>query len=322
MFSISGMFFSGCQHLLMTGMEKSMQDLEKSKTAKLKDCFSEPKVRELCLAIDKQDTGKMKTLIAGGADVNAVAKQEIGNTGKFNRIPLLMYAFPFGETGVRCLLEHEADPNVYIALPERGDNPNPVIFKEYAIERAVSASYYGGYTELLLKCGADPELPENPLLLMTARNTFYEQKEAGKPFSLLVLLVQSGADLNRAALTREESFAEKKEWICNTYAVPAAAKACSFHNLLYLLESGAAYDPKTLSGGGLHQILYEYKQKMPLEWTADQRQCFDKVILWLENKGISFDEPLPPGTIKPEPFRVNNKLIEMRKKNAGKQKAK
>ncbi|MDR1958357.1 MAG: hypothetical protein LBQ54_04845 [Planctomycetaceae bacterium] len=135
-----------------------------------------------------------------------------------------------------------------------------------------------------------------------------------QPSPCLVILVESGGDLNRGIANQK------------AYAVVSAAERRSYKNLLYLLESGAAYDPKTIPGGELQRILYKYKNEM-LKFTPEQRKKWysehpdvEKVFQWLEERGVSFDKPVPPSESmkEPEPFRVNNKLIEMRQKNAEK----
>jgi hypothetical protein len=70
------------------------------------DYFTDLRVVALCHAIEANDLIEMRRLIAAGADVKAL--------GKDNMTPLL-WAFPDNKLErFRLLLEHGADPNVYI----------------------------------------------------------------------------------------------------------------------------------------------------------------------------------------------------------------
>jgi len=78
---ITLLFFCSCEQ----GIIKSDKPLS---LWKAEEGFSDPKVVELCHAIEQKDVVKMEKLIAGGADVNAVGK---------DNIPLLLWSCPFGE---------------------------------------------------------------------------------------------------------------------------------------------------------------------------------------------------------------------------------
>ena len=70
------------------------------------DYFNDPQVIALCHAIEANDLPEMRRLIATGADVKAL--------GKDNMTPLL-WAFPDNKLErFRLLMEHGADPNVFI----------------------------------------------------------------------------------------------------------------------------------------------------------------------------------------------------------------
>jgi hypothetical protein len=192
------------------------------------NCFDDPKIIALCHAIIQEDTVRMKRIILDGADVNAIGKR-----GE-QKISLLVYALPFGENVLRCLLQHGADPN-------REENVN--VFN-IAIRYSLNNDpRYKNYLEILLKYGANPESHENySPLIKAATHTPYHEFEQEKPFLGLVTLVVLGTDLNREA--------------DGHYAVTEAVKFSSYNNLLYLLKCGAAYDPQTIPGGELQRILY------------------------------------------------------------------
>lgn len=68
------------------------------------DFFEDPRVIDLCHAIERNDVAEMERLIALGVDVNT-----IGNHG----VTLLLWAMPDGKLErFECLLRHGANPNV------------------------------------------------------------------------------------------------------------------------------------------------------------------------------------------------------------------
>jgi hypothetical protein len=322
---IGVLLFSGCKKtrenigkILASSMRERNQDAsEQSEKSRYKkkgwrpeDCFDDPKVISLCHAIIQEDVAKMERMIADGVNVNAVGKIEIlfsttngiRHTGK-KEIPLLVYALPFGENVLRCLLRHGANPNGYIITPYE-NQPNPLARKvrkwpvlNGTIDYSVKRVRCKNYVNILLEYGADPELDENFSPLIEAARRINSVGEPDQPLSELVTLVEFGVDLNRET--------DKK------YAVTSAAQMHCFMNLLYLLECGAAYDPETIPGGQLQRILYKYKQEIlhqdaPGQRPWQNRGGFKKVVQWLEEHGVSFDKPVPPSesTKKPEPFRV------------------
>jgi ankyrin repeat protein len=262
---------------------RSVKERYKKGLHRPENCFDDPKVIALCHAIIREEVAKMEQLITKGADVNAIGK--IKKVGKYE-FSLLVYAFPFGENVLRCLLQHGADPNIKNNV--RNNVFNVVI--GYKLDN--DDPRYKNYLKLLLEYGANPESDENySPLIEAASHAPAHESELGKPFSCLVTLVESGTDLNRETE--------------GCYAVTEAAKNSCYNNLLYLLESGAAYDTKTIPGSELQRILYRRYG----DYQKSKKQCWgnrEKVIQWLEEHGVSFDKPVPPSesTQKPEPFRV------------------
>jgi ankyrin repeat protein len=300
---------SSIRKMAQDAQEQSEKSQYKKEGLRPEDCFDDPKVISLCHAIIEENVTKMEQLITDGADVNAMGKLEflfhttnnIRYTGK-KEIPLLVYAFPFGENVLQCLLEHGADPNGYIITP-LSEKPNHSVYKKRVISVAIDYLLrnikFKNYVNILLKYGVDPELDTDFSPLIQAAKTTNWVDEPDQPFSGLVTLVESGVDLNRET--------------DKNYAVTSAARTRSFLNLLYLLERGAAYTPETIPGGELQRILYKYQQEMLHQWKPEQRQWhlenpdgFEEVVKWLEAHGVSFDKPVPPeeSTQKPEPFRV------------------
>jgi hypothetical protein len=244
------------------------------------NCFDDPKVIALCHAIIQEDTVRMKQIILDGADVNARGKREK------QEISLLIYALPFGENVLRCLLQHGADTNT-----EKN------VFNIAINYRLSDDPRYKNYLKILLEYGANPESHENcsPLIQAASHTTSYEF-ELKKPFSYLVTLVEMGTDINRETEGR--------------YAVTESAKFCCYNNLFYLLESGAAYDIKTIPGGELQRILYRQyddyqknkKRLSDLEKDKSKAELVKAInkgneqllknIQWLEEHGVSFDKPV------------------------------
>jgi len=307
LFCMSVIFFSGCEkqrHEIGKAIQKSLKkaaddawfnSIKKRYKGEMRpeNCYDDPKVIALCHAIIQEDVVKMEQLITDGADVHAIGKQGT---------PILLYAFPFGEKVLLCLLEHGAYPH----------NENKKVFDTVISYILTGNPRYKNYLEILLKYGANPESDEDFSPVLQAASCMpYHIFEPDHPFSWLVTLVEAGVDLNRDT--------------AGYYAVTSAAKNRCYNNLLYLLESGASYDTQTIPGGELQRVLYnhynEYKKNKKY---LDDLQKNDKsmtklvkavnkgneqllkVIKWLEEHGVSFDKPVSPkeSTKKPEPFRV------------------
>jgi hypothetical protein len=233
---------------------------------KAEDWFDDPEVLKLCHAIERQDIETMERLIQSGVDVNVRGK---------DNIPLLLWAYPAGEEVLECLLKNESNPNFIIESDYSAISTfalgNTLLYM--AVESEIGGDpKFKNYVDILLKYGADPDLGSIPPLVAASKSGIHT-------FNSFVSLVNSGADLN----------------ICdksgNGYPVLSAATPDNFDKLFILLESGATYDVTTVPGNTLQRMLYKRKNKSSIVLNPDQQRNFDKVIHWLEDRGVSFDKP-------------------------------
>ncbi len=229
--------------------------------------FEGEKTLELCHAIIKQDVKEMQRLIDEGADVNNKGKEEM---------PLLLWAYPCGEQVFECLLKNGADPNVILESNYKAKGalifPGNTLLIVAIRSSAGGDSRFRNYVDLLLKYGANPDLGE-PSPLAYAVSFGY-----GRAFQSLI---KAGADPNYNAGD-------------DKYLIHAAIWNPQW--LSILLEHGATYDINTLQGAKLQRYLYRAKTD-PTEFFAnssyERRKGIQNVIDWLEERGVSFDEPAP-----------------------------
>ena len=240
---------------------------------KAENYFSDPKIIELCRAIEKQDVEEMQRIIDSGADVNAKGK---------DNMPILLWAYPAGEQGMECLLKNGADPNVILESSYEGRSdvitPGSVLLHTAIMSSLGGDAKFENYVDLLLKYGADPDLGK-PAPLPTAVY-FCSNPNA---YRVCYRLIDAGADVN---LSEEGNFPPVvRSIVCMSYDLA-----------FYLLEHGASYDVNTPQGAKLQRFLYNLTIKYPEKinsYSEKDREQVEKIIAWLEERGVSFDEPAP-----------------------------
>lgn len=227
--------------------------------------YRDPLTVKLCNAIQRQDVSKMQRLIDAGADVN---------TKGLNGVPLLAWAYNWGEKGLECLLKNGADPNFildrqYTRNVLLSSSGNTLLY--LSIERSVKDRKYRNYVDVLLKYGADPDLGENkPLILAASRSELHD---------IFFKLVDAGADVN---LPDEDS---------GTSPAMACVGRAEFELLLCLLEHGAEYDVNTPQGNELQRALYQIVNND--SFPGDKNRQIEQVKSWLEERGVSFEQEAP-----------------------------
>ena len=227
------------------------------------DFFTDPKMIELCKAIEAEDLVKIDELVQSGVDVNA--------RGRANMTPLL-WAFPMGEKVFRRLLEHGANPNV--KLTERiypfytGDSvtflaagPSPshaCIFHDVSM---------GNYLKLVLEHGGDANLQNGhgrtPLF---AAVTAFEESERR-----IRLLLEAGADIDHQDLYGDTPamFAERHR---------------RYDSLLVLLEAGA--DLRLVNKSGIDVVFMVGRR---LFWSQFRAENDTPVLNWLKQRGYDLE---------------------------------
>ena len=230
---------------------------------KAEDFFTDPKVIELCKAIEAEDLVEIDELVQSGVDVNA--------RGRANMTPLL-WAFPMGEKVFRRLLEHGADPNV--KLTERiypfyagdsvtflaaGPSPSHVcIFHDVSMDN---------YLKLVLEHGGDANLQNGhgrtPLF---AAVTAFEDSERR-----IRLLLEAGADIDHQDVYGDTPamFAERHR---------------RYDSLLVLLNAGA--NLRLVNKSGIDVVFMVGRR---LNLTQGRAENDTPVVNWLKQQGYDLE---------------------------------
>jgi ankyrin repeat protein len=232
------------------------------------DYFSDPKVIDLCRAIEVNDLPKMDRLIAAGANVN--------EQGKGNMTPLL-WAFPDNKLErFKRLLDHGADPNV-IFQSDFGTAGQ--ISPGESITHLACDTNFPGYFEAVFDHGGNPNLVSTAALKPddTPLFTVIKGSSSDKP-EKIQLLVAKGADLNHMNGT----------WATPT--IQAVSWGGQYDIALLLLKKGADFrkcEPET-TFRLVHVVLREQRRK--LSWTGEQAHDYQQLVSWLEDHGETLEE--------------------------------
>ncbi len=190
---VSAIGFAGCDPQLnvdsSNGPSKTGQRSVTSWHAKngwiAEKFFTDPKVIELCRAIEANDLPAIRKAIENGADVNAL--------GKDNMTPLL-WAFPENHVHrMKILLEAGADPNVVI----KSNLGVPYMFMPGDSVTHMAARSAFEYFDLVFDHGADPQLPasmdRNPVIFTIIEAGISPEKRKRRIAKLIAL----GVDINQ-----------------------------------------------------------------------------------------------------------------------------
>lgn len=225
------------------------------------DYFEDPLVVELCKAIEANNLEGIDSLVAEGADVNAI--------GKGNMTPLL-WSFPDDHIErFQKLLEHGADPNVLIT---DDFNTNQSIPPGYAVTHLVLRSDFKEHYKSVFDHGGDANLQtkerngqDTPLHVMIDGAALDKSKR-------LQLLIDSGADTNAIG----------------KYGCPPASNAVAFSQYglaLDLLEAGA--DPLIYHEDELQTLVhYVVKDSSKSVEKNGKITPYGQLIKWLREHSI------------------------------------
>src|SRR5262249_52448878 len=115
---------------------------------KAEDYFHDPKVVELCHAIEANDIAEIDRLVAAGANVNA--------QGKGKMTPLLWSFFDNKLERFKLLLEHGADPNVVV---ESDFESHGAVSSGESVTFLACKTRFPGYFDAVFAHGGDSNLP-------------------------------------------------------------------------------------------------------------------------------------------------------------------
>ncbi len=225
------------------------------------DFFNDSAVIELCDAIEANDIEKMKRLIAGGVDVNAI--------GEGGATPLLWAFVDNQPERFQLLLEHGADPNVKTTT--RLNAPNAFAVGD-SVTTLAAQSYFVGPYEAVLQHGGDPSIVgphKQPLLHMIVSAPISQELKKKR----ILMAVEYGADWNQRGMNGT---------IVNT----AVAAFQQWELALWLLESGV--DANVYRAGNYSQLVDSVIAKGQ-QLRPARRAPYERVIEWLESNGENLD---------------------------------
>jgi hypothetical protein len=241
---------------------------------KAADFFADSQVISLCDAIAADDVGRMKELIAAGADVNA--------RGKGNMTPLLWAFVDNKPERFRLLLEAGADPNVYI----ESDYGNRQAFSPGdSVTHMASRSNFGHFWPVF-EHGGDPNLPSK-LRGFAGRTPVYFVIESGAADKKqrITQLAKLGASLNRP------------EGVASSPLVIAEGHFGRYDLCLLLLDLGA--DPTRYEGNGVSRITHKLCGTLSdkkrgvgqlRDASPEKMKAFEDLVTRLESMGLSMAE--------------------------------
>lgn len=241
---------------------------------KAKRFFSDPKVIELCLAIESNDRSKVELLIKQGVDVNALGR---GNTSP------LFWAFANNNLGVfEQLLEYGADPNIIMttAVWDLLESERGWVMADLAVTHYACITQKPGFFEAVFAHRGDPNLVafrnndgvgRTPIFLVIEWNARDKPEKAKQ-------LIKIGADINHTiggGMT--------------PVMIALGAHRCELNVALELLKAGA--DFKRSYYDGRYRLVHELAVRATVNkgWNAVERANYLDLVKWLEDHGESID---------------------------------
>lgn len=231
---------------------------------KAEDYFTDPQVIALCQAIEAEDLEEIDRLVASGADVNA--------KGKGNMTPLL-WAFPDNKPDrfVR-LLEHHADPNVFVTS-DFNTGPGGIQPGDSVMHMAAKSWFH--HFKHVMEHGGDPNLvhpksKETPLFAVITGS-------GGQREERIQLLIDKGVDLDYAGSGK-------------TATIQAVSWGGQYRFALMLLKAGA--DPgiyQTNQNSKLIHIVVSDQKRLAIA-SPQQNEDYFELVVWLEEHGESVEQ--------------------------------
>jgi ankyrin repeat protein len=234
--------------------------------------FDDPKVIELCKAIQVNNLTKVDQLIASGANVNA--------KGKGNMTPLL-WAFPENKLAMLTkLLEAGADPNVQFLsdFHTRGN----IRVGSSVLEDAARTSF-PGYFKAVMAHGGDPNLISQSEYGDTPLLSVIKGFGPNKRESVQILL-DAGADVNmvRRIDAMNGGISPLRQ---------AVTWGGQFDLVILLVEAGADWDiPHPIWYTTTIHALLKEERDFQKYWTPEQSRTYYKLVDLLKEKGANFEE--------------------------------
>ena len=257
--------------------------------------FDDPKVIDLCKAIEAKDLKKIDRLVVEGADVNA--------KGKGNMTPLL-WAFPENKPEVfKRILEHGADPHVTVTSEFNTnksagykDTRMPRIYPGDSVFYLAARTRFPNFFRYVMQYGDNPNFvcekngKTSPLVSVILG-------ECPDKMGAIQLLIDAGADLEYTG-----------ESVHTALCVSALHK--DYTLTLLLLQAGASYNfysdlSRDYGHTFLHLILNDkIREHSPL--SPEQKKDYVKVLEWLKANDADLEGAKKDNAVKGElpPWRI------------------
>ena len=229
------------------------------------DYFDDPKVIALCEAIQNEDLAEIDRLVAAGADINGL--------GKGKMTPLL-WAFPENKPEVfKRILEHGANPNVYVE-DDFGTQMSGIVPGD-SVTHLAAETWFPNYFKYVMQHGGDANLVD-PLHDETPLISLIKGHCANKPEAVQIL-IDAGADLNDVQSGSPP-------------VIVATRWGGQYGLALQLLEAGADHEVYVVGENSqlVHHVVSEERRR-PM-WSPKQAQDYDKLVAWLKARGVSFEK--------------------------------
>ena len=234
------------------------------------DYFHDPQVIALCQAIEADNLPEIDRLIAAGANVNCL--------GKDNMTPLLWSFFDNKLDRFKRLLELGADPNVIV----KGDFAvRSMATPGDSVTHMACATTFPGYFDEVFKHGGNADLEKEGLI--------------GNGETPLFSLIMSPAHNKREKMQVLLSQGANPNHVDATGATPAMAAVGWFRQFdlaLLLLESGAdASICKSKSNSRLVHFVHSATEG-PSGFSPQQKANCALLVQWLEQHDESMDQAM------------------------------
>ena len=225
------------------------------------DYFEDPKVIELCKAIEANDLAKMRAVIASGADVKAI--------GKDGMTPLL-WAFPENHfERFELLLRAGADPAV---VTKSDFNTKGKLESGTTVAHETAKIRFKRQFLAVVDSGVSPDLTASYF---------------GKPVNLFRVTLDSRL-LKEAVAERIDAILRLKpsQRTLND-SVAIAINAGHYDIALRLFEAGADLEsPYYLNGNPVHLVLWN---ELSLPRSAEVREQYNRLVEWIALQGADLE---------------------------------
>jgi ankyrin repeat protein len=233
---------------------------------KAEEYFDDPKVVELCRAIESNDIAEIDRLVKLGVNVNA--------KGKGNMTPLL-WSYPDNKLErFKRLLEHGADPNVVIASDF---NTRGAMRAGHSVTHMACKTSFPGYFEAVFDHGGDPNLIQNGIISNETPLFTLITGRASNKIDKAKVLIDKGADINHVNGA-------------DTTAVRLAAGFGGQYELaLALLKAGADYRIYSANDNSrlIHRVVEDESQLS--SFSPQHQRAYQELLQWLVKNGESIE---------------------------------